>query len=120
MSDMFNIPFPTMGGNVWWDTLVSRGGYKLQQHKITGHARILDSNDIRVAWGDLDTMARKMDIIAGSRHDNSYNAPSSGSSGDNGSLDAMEQLKKLKELLDIGAITQAEFDRKKADLMSRI
>ena len=57
MSDMFNIPFQTMGGNVWWNTLVSRGGYKLQQHKITGHARILDSNNMRVAWGDIDAMA---------------------------------------------------------------
>ncbi len=98
MSDMFNIPFPTMGGNVWWNTLVSRGGYKLQQRKITGHARILDSNNMRAAWGDI--------------HYHSYSAPSSGSSSSNGSLDAMEQLKKLKELLDMGTITQEDFDRK--------
>ena len=116
MGDMFNVQFPTMGGTVWWNTLVSRGGYKLQQHKITGHARILDSNDIRVAWGDLDTMVRKMDIIAG----NSDTAHSSGSSGGNSRLEAMQELKTLKELLDIGAITQEEYDRKKAPLMSRI
>ena len=61
-----------------------------------------------------------MDIIAGNNHDHSYSAPSSGSSSNSGSLDAMEQLKKLKELLDIGAITQEEFDRKKAYLMGRI
>ena len=120
MSDMFNIKFPTMGGNVWWDTLVSRGGYRLQQHKITGHARILDSDNMRVAWGDIDAMARKMDIMAGNRQDNSCTAHSSGSSESNGRLEAMQELKTLKELLDIGAITQEEYERKKAPLMSRI
>ena len=35
-------------------------------------------------------------------------------------LDAMEMLKRLKELLDIGAITQEEFDSKKAELIGQI
>ena len=34
--------------------------------------------------------------------------------------DAISKLKRLKELLDLGAISQAEFDEKKAPLMSRI
>ncbi|MBQ7219415.1 MAG: DUF1232 domain-containing protein [Synergistaceae bacterium] len=34
--------------------------------------------------------------------------------------EAMEDLKTMKELLDMGAITQEEFDRKKDELMSRI
>jgi hypothetical protein len=34
--------------------------------------------------------------------------------------DPLDQLKKLKELLDIGAITEAEFDQKKAKLLSMI
>lgn len=117
MSDMFNIPFPTMGGNVWWDTLISRGGYKLQQHKITGHARILDSDNMRVAWGDIDAMRRKMDILAGSRQESSY---STTGSQDSGRLEAMQELKSLKELLDMGAITQEEFDERKRELMRRI
>ena len=36
------------------------------------------------------------------------------------SINAMEMLKKLKELLDVGAITQEEFDQKKAELMKQI
>ena len=114
MSDMFNIPFQTMGGNVWWNTLASREGYKLQQHKITGHARILDSNNIRLAWGDIDAMARKFDIMAGNSSSNVN------SSGGTGSLDAMQKLKTLKELLDMGAITQSEFESKKIELMRQI
>lgn len=47
-----NIKFPTMGGEVFWDDLDSRGGYRLQQNKVTGHCRILDDNDERVAWGN--------------------------------------------------------------------
>ena len=35
-------------------------------------------------------------------------------------ISAMEMLKKLKELLDMGAITQQEFEEKKADLMQHI
>ena len=31
-----------------------------------------------------------------------------------------EQLKKIKELLDLGVLTQTDFDAKKAELMSRI
>ena len=116
MSDMFNIPFPTMGGNVWWNTLVSRGGYKLQQNMFTRHARILDDDDVRIAWGGIDAMTRVLDRMVKYMRDNSEQVLSSST----GSLDAMEQLKKLKELLDIGAITQSEFDRKKADLMPRI
>lgn len=38
----------------------------------------------------------------------------------NGSLDPMEKLKKLKELLELGAITQAEFEDKKAILIKDI
>ena len=36
------------------------------------------------------------------------------------SFEAMEMLKKLKELLDIGAISQDEFDQQKAELMKQI
>ncbi len=35
-------------------------------------------------------------------------------------VDQVEQLKKLKELLDLGAITQEEFDAKKSELLAKI
>ena len=34
--------------------------------------------------------------------------------------DPLEKIKKLKELLDAGALTQKEFDEKKAELMARV
>lgn len=46
-----NIPSPTLGGNVFWDTVESKDGWRLQRHKGTNHWRILDSENIRHAWG---------------------------------------------------------------------
>ena len=46
----------------------------------------------------------------------SANSPPSDSSSD----DPLASLKKLKEMLDLGLIEQAEFDTKKAEIMSRM
>lgn len=51
IGDMPNLSFPTMGGDVFWDTLEYIDGYKLQQNKTTGHYRILDSSNVRISWG---------------------------------------------------------------------
>ena len=57
---MPNIPFPTMGGKVMWNTIAEYNGWKLQQNMITQHARILDANDIRRAWGTISAMEKAM------------------------------------------------------------
>lgn len=46
-----NICAPTLGGKYWWDTVSEENGFTLQQHKIDGHCRILDSDGIRLAHG---------------------------------------------------------------------
>lgn len=114
---MPNIPFPTMGGLVFWNTIASRNGYKLQQNMITQHARILDPDDVRIAWGTISGMERMMNRMVRYMHENDGGGASG---GDGGSLEAMQKLKQLKELLDIGAITQSEFNEKKRALMRRI
>ena len=38
----------------------------------------------------------------------------------NSTIDSMERMKKLKELLDLGVITQEEYDQKKAEWFSQI
>ncbi|MEW4060828.1 MULTISPECIES: helix-turn-helix transcriptional regulator [Bacillus] len=35
----------TMGGKVWWKTIEKKGEFRLQQHLISHHYRILDSYD---------------------------------------------------------------------------
>ena len=52
--------------------------------------------------------------------DDAQESKKAASSGNDSRRKAMEDLKSLKELLDMGVITQEEFDSKKADLLSRI
>ena len=110
-----NIPFPTMGGEVFWNTLAEYNGWKLQQNMFTHHARILDSDNVSIAWGTINGMEKAMDRMA--RHLHKYDKPAPTSSE---RMDSMEELKKLKELLDIGAITEKEFQDKKSKIMKTI
>ena len=61
---MPNIPMPTLGGHTFWITLTSWKGYKLQQNQITNHARILDSKDVRIAWGNVNGMRMTLERMA--------------------------------------------------------
>jgi len=38
----------TFGGESWWKTLIHKEGFRLQQHKISRHLRILDQENYRV------------------------------------------------------------------------
>ena len=53
---MPNVPFPTMGGEVFWDNLASVKGWRLQRNCVFGNCRILDPSDIRRAWGSESGM----------------------------------------------------------------
>ena len=110
---MPNIPFQTMGGLVFWNNIAECNGYRLQQNMITQHARILDPDDVRIAWGTISGMTRAMERMVRYVREAENERKSQ-------SFDAIDKLKRLKELLDLGAITQAEFDSKKSDLMTRI
>lgn len=110
-----NIPWPTTGGILFWNTLAEYNGWKLQQNMVTHHARILDKDDVKIAWGTINGMEKAMDRMA--RHLHKYDKPAMTSSE---RMDSMEELKKLKELLDIGAITEAEFQEKKNKIMESL
>ena len=57
-SPMPNIPMPTMGGEVFWDNLRVCNGWKLQRNTVFGNCRILDPNNVRRAWGSMESMTR--------------------------------------------------------------
>ena len=63
---MPNLPLPVMDKGVFWNTISSVGGYKLEQNMITQHCRILDSNSIRRAWGTEEAMERLLNKIVSS------------------------------------------------------
>jgi hypothetical protein len=51
---MFN-NFPTVGGKVFWTNVKVVGGWKLQQNQITGHYRILDTDEWR-QWSGISLL----------------------------------------------------------------
>lgn len=53
---MPNVYFPTMGGEVFWDTICQSNGWKIQKNRFTGHCRVLDPCNFRVAWGSESVM----------------------------------------------------------------
>ncbi|MGB0330618.1 MAG: hypothetical protein ACPGPE_02230, partial [Planctomycetota bacterium] len=46
-----NLALPTLGGSQLWADLAVEGGWRVQRHVWTGHARLLDRDDVRRAWG---------------------------------------------------------------------
>lgn len=56
IGDMPNIATKTMGGEVFWNTLASSNGWRLQKNKLTSHCRIIDPSDVRRAWGSETVM----------------------------------------------------------------
>ena len=110
-----NIPTPTLGGEVFWNNIAEYGGWKLQQNMITHHARILNSDNVRIAWGTINGMIKAMDRMAAQLHKYEKKKETSGDR-----IALMEELKKLKELLDMGAITQREYDEKKKRIMDKL
>lgn len=61
--EMPNIPIKAMDKKVFWTTTKSEKRWILQQHNITGHARILDKNGVRIARGSYDKIASMMEWI---------------------------------------------------------
>ena len=59
LGDCPNIETKTLGGQMWWKILERRNGWVLQYNPIVCHARILDENDVRKAWGSEIVMREK-------------------------------------------------------------
>ena len=107
---MPNIPFPTMGGHTFWTNLCEYQGYKLQQNQFTHHARILDSNDIRIAWETVNGMENTLELMA-----NAANMVHK-----KNIVDVEDQLISIKKLYDQGIFTKEEFELRKQEILSQI
>ena len=66
-----NVEMDTTGGKdrwwkhfgSFWTNLDECRGWKLQQHSITSHCRILDPDDVRRAWGSEERMRESFDDV---------------------------------------------------------
>ncbi len=108
-----NIPTPTLGGEVFWNDLAEYNGWRLQQNMFTKHARILDANNVRRAWGTVNAMYTALDRLVESMEASRYKNKVPADVRD----DAASRLKTLKQLLDIGAISEEEYNIKKKELI---
>ena len=51
----------TMGGKVWWKTVIKYGEYKIQRNVISSHFRLLDKDDCRIISSfDLKTVKERL------------------------------------------------------------
>ncbi|WP_164102698.1 esterase/lipase family protein [Candidatus Laterigemmans baculatus] len=50
-SPLPNLPLPTLGGLQFWTDHIWNDGWRLQQHALTGHWRLLSPSNVRYAWG---------------------------------------------------------------------
>lgn len=58
-----NLVMPTMGGaQIWTDEWV-RGDYRIQRNVLTGHYRLLDDQDMRLAWGTIDQCQTRFEQV---------------------------------------------------------
>ncbi len=62
--------FPTVemsviDAGVWWEVVAEAKGWKLERNKITGHARILDPQKVRKAWGPLPELTKSFEKVKG-------------------------------------------------------
>src|SRR5688572_13821090 len=58
-----NFPSSTLGGVQFWsDELVFRG-WRVQQNALSGHYRLLDEDDFRMAWGTFDQCRARFDEL---------------------------------------------------------
>jgi hypothetical protein len=48
---MPNFKIPTLGGVLFWEDVGTIKGWRMQRNILTRHWRILDSNNVRHAWG---------------------------------------------------------------------
>ncbi len=111
------VPAKTMGGRFLWKNTASFNGWRIQQNKITGQIRILDSEDMLIAVGTklkmTEAIQRMTDYVNENRNLEHAKA-------DNVLEKVSKQRKKLRLSLDTGKITQKEFERRSKPLEEKI
>ena len=59
----WNLPTATMGGTQLWRDAHVFAGWRIQENVLTGHFRLLDSEDIRRAWGSYTQCKERLDEL---------------------------------------------------------
>ena len=119
IGSMPNVESPTMGGQVFWDTITSYEGWRVQKNKLTGHCRLLDPNDVRKAWGSFSAMSDAFEWLIGIEQKSLSEGQTVYLEASN-NIDIPNQIRQLGELMKEELITQQEFEQKKKELLDRL
>ena len=60
----FNLPTQTVGGTQLWTDFRECWGHRIQQNALTGHYRLLDPDNVRLAWGTKDSCVSELNRLA--------------------------------------------------------
>ena len=58
-----NLEMKTLGGKQLWGDVHYFRGWEIQQNVLTGHYRLLDAKNYRLAWGSYDACVSKLNAI---------------------------------------------------------
>lgn len=112
-----NIDFATAGGTTFWSTLVEIDGWKLQQHFMTKHLRLLNPSNIRKAWGGKHHMNEIMDTVISKIQASEFVGEQKKDKSDD---PIVKRLERLQELFNRGLVSEEEFDKKRSDILSSV
>ena len=62
------VPVPTLGGKQFWADELFFHQWRIQRNVLTGHCRLLDEDNSRVAWGTFPQCRRKLEQIKRDRN----------------------------------------------------
>ena len=63
-----NLAMSTMGGKQFWTDMVHLQGYRIQRNSQSGHCRVLDPSDTRLAWGNMAGCQQELQRFATERN----------------------------------------------------
>lgn len=62
-----NVPMVTAGGQQMWTDVRYLHDWRIQQHALTGHHRLINPDDVRRAWGSLEACENQLAEVAQER-----------------------------------------------------
>ncbi|MDA7979754.1 MAG: alpha/beta hydrolase [Pirellulales bacterium] len=60
----FNLTAKTLGGVEFWADEQIQRGWRIQRNVIAGHCRLLDTENVRRAWGSLEQCQKALNTVA--------------------------------------------------------
>lgn len=69
MTGPFNLPLKTWGGLQVWTDLQHHHGWRIQQHAISKHCRLIDPRNVRRAWGSRTQCEEQLEALTAAVHE---------------------------------------------------